>query len=106
MMAPWKVHMNAARTHCPAAPYPYLPPDAASLHIAAPWGATLVQLYFLPALCIYTCFERPMCVVMGCHHFFCAAAPCIYLCTLASPAKGSAHIKNHKPKSEPPYAPQ
>ena len=36
-----------------------------------------MQLCFLPALCVYTCFERPMCVVMGCHHYFRAAAPYI-----------------------------
>ena len=74
--------MKAARIHYLAASHPYLPPNTASLHIAAPWGGTTVQLYFLPNLGIHVYFVRSMECLMHCHRYIGAAAPC--LCTPAS----------------------
>ncbi len=74
--------MKAARIHCLAATCPYLPPDAASLHIAAPWGATTAQLCFWLKLSMGMLFARPMLVLMDHHRCIGAAAPC--LCTPAS----------------------
>ena len=39
--------MKAARIHYLAASNPYLASSTSMLYIAAPWGATVVQLYFL-----------------------------------------------------------
>ena len=57
-MAFLKACVRVARIHYLAAHNPYLPLAAASLYIAAPWGATLVQLYFLLRVSIQVCFDR------------------------------------------------